>query len=118
MSPYEYWASTSTHEYMRDRAKEYVAEQKFSDALLLYRELMITGVDPIIYYEAANCLYQLGDYVTAADYLEKSINLNDRRWSSFNLMGACYEKLGNTSRAIFAYSRARALKPEDRKSVV
>ena len=113
MTRHDYWASTSTHEYMRDRAKEYVAEQKFSDALLLYRELMATGVDPIIYYEAASCLYQLGDYINAADYLEKSVHLNDRRWSSFNLMGACYEKLGNTTRAIYAYTRARALKPDD-----
>ena len=113
MAPHDYWASTSTHEYMRNRAKEYITEQKFSDALLLYRELMATGADSIVYYEAALCHYNLGTYIAAVELLEKSIQLNDRRWSSYNLLGACYEKLSQTDKAIYAYSRARGLKPDD-----
>ena len=112
MSRIDYWATTSTHEYVYQKAGEYYSDGKYGDALTLYRELMNSGVDDDLYYNAALCCNKLGEFKQAADYLEKSLALNDRRFDAFVLLAEIYSGANENSKAIYNYTRARALKPD------
>ncbi len=112
MSRIDYWASTSTHEYVYEKAGEYYIEGRYSHALKLYKELMNSGVDDSLYYNAALCCHKLNELKMAADYLEKSLTLNDRRFDAFVLLAEVYTSQGQYGKAIYDYVRARALKPD------
>ncbi len=112
MSRIDYWAGASTNEYVYDKAGEYYSNGNYDDALTLYRELMNSGVDDDLYYKSALCCNKLGDYNQAAEYLEKSLRLNDRRFDAFILLAEIYTMQGRNSGAIYNYTRARALKPD------
>ncbi len=112
MSRIDYWATTSTHEYMNEKAWEYYSNGKYIDALTLYTELMNSGVDDELYYNAALCCNKLNKLQQSAEFLEKSLALNDRRFDGFILLAEIYTKLNFLKKAIYNYTRARALKPD------
>lgn len=107
-----YLASTSTFGYVYEKAGEYYANGNYGDALILYRELMSSGVDDDLYYNAACCCEKMNNLDQAADYLEKSLKLNDRRFDGFVLLAEIYNKNGDFTKSIYNYTRARALKPD------
>ena len=112
MSRIDYWATTSTHEYMYEKAWEYYSNGNYTDALTLYSELMNSGVDDELYYNAALCCNKLNKQEQAVEFLEKSLALNDRRFDGFILLAEIYTSLNSASKAIYNYTRARALKPD------
>ncbi len=118
MGRFEYVASSSTYDYMLDKASEFYSEGNYSDALVLYLEIMNTGVDDSIYYQTALCYNKLNNLDKAVEYLEKSLALNDRRLSAFVMLAEIYSKLGDNKKAIYNYLRARTIKPDHSASIL
>ena len=118
MSEHDYWASTSTYDFMLDKADGYFDEGKFNDALIIYKNLSANGVDDEMYFKIASCYYNLKNFEKAIIYFEKSLQLNKRRWSAFNYLADSYEQIGEISKAIHNYSWARTLKPDEVFSVL
>lgn len=117
-SKHEYWASDSTYEIEWDRARELHDSGRFSDALILYRGLMANGVNADIYYETGCCYYGLKDFERAIIFFEKSLQLNDRRWSCLTKLADCYYNQNDFSKAIYNATRARTLKPDDLQEIL
>lgn len=60
--------------------------------------------------------FQLGDYSTAVEYLEKAVNTSEPSATILEHLGDTYSKLGNELKAIEAYSNALKKSP-DRTSI-
>ncbi len=118
MGRFEYVASSSTYDYMLEKAAEFYSEGNYSDALVLYLEIMNTGVDDSLYYQTALCYNKLNQRDKAVEYLEKSLALNDRRLSAFVLLAEIYSNSGDNKKAIYNYMRARAIKPDHSASIL
>lgn len=112
-SRFDYWASDSTYEYTLDRARECYDTGQYADALILYRQLMANGVDSDTYFEAGCCYHKLTDYPHAATLFEKSLQLNNRRWSAYIRLADCYYQLKDCKKAIHNGMQGRTLRPDD-----
>lgn len=112
-SRFDYWASDSTYEYTLEKARECYDSGRYGDALIMYHQLMSTGVDADTYFEAGCCYHKLLDYERAIILFEKSLQLNERRWSALTRLADCYYKLKEYNKAIHTGMRARTLKPDD-----
>ena len=117
-SRFDYWASDSTYEYTLEKARECYDSGRYVDALILYQQVMTTGVDSDTYFEAACCYHKLAEYSRAVVLFEKSLQLNNRRWSAFVRLADCYYQLKEYKKAINNEMRARTLKPDDLLSIL
>ncbi len=116
MSRYNFVASDSTYELAWDRAREFYNEGRYSEALVIYLELLSHGLDSDLAYEAGSCYYYLKEYSKAIPLLENSVQLNDRRFIAFTTLANCYQNTNNPRKAIYNFTRARGLKPDDANS--
>ncbi len=100
--------------------KKYIANNNYASgnyifALELYDELIVLtdSNDYDILFITAVCNYNIKRYSEALKLYEKALELNPESSSSYNNIGAIYEKQGNYEKAQEYYEKAYEIEPED-----
>lgn len=95
----------------------YVQQKKFADAERVFRDLQQRYPDQETgYYGMARNLQEQGKQRDAIPYFEKAIAIEARSHFYYRL-GQCYQAANDKARAVGAYEKALALKPELRKKM-
>ena len=87
-------------------------EERFLDALKVYRKaLLIGGPDAEICYGLARVLFVLGKKESAAERFRQTVEVDPMHASGWNSLGVVLEELGEPEEAVAAYQMALKAEP-------
>lgn len=99
--------SQTNQEIAREKGKQAINledEGKFTEAIKLLEEAQKLDTSSLIYpYELGYSYYSMKDYQRAVTYLESIITHPKAGEEYFQLLGNCYDNLGNSDRALKTY---------------
>ena len=97
------------------RAKEFMAEGKFADAVLLYRELnLAVPNNPGLMLDLGMALQMAGDERKSLPPLETAVKLDPKLAPAWLFLGAAHLQLGQTPAAVEALKTVLSLQPDHR----
>ena len=97
------------------RAKEFMAEGKFADAVLLYRELnLAVPNNPGLMLDLGMALQMAGDERKSLPPLETAVKLDPKLAPAWLFLGAAHLQLGQTPAAVEAQKTVLSLQPDHR----
>jgi tetratricopeptide (TPR) repeat protein len=109
----------TNQEIARDKGKQAIRLEdagKFSEAIKLLEEAQKLDESSIAYpYELGYSYYGLNDYKKAITYLEGIINHPNVYEEVFQLLGNCYDNLGNSDKALNTYDAGLVRFPKSGK---
>ncbi len=97
------------------RAKEFMAEGKFADAVLLYRELnLAVPNNPGLMLDLGMALQMAGDERKSLPPLETAVKLDPKLAPAWLFLGAAHLQLGQTPAGVEALKTVLSLQPDHR----
>jgi tetratricopeptide (TPR) repeat protein len=118
-------ANTLDSEVLQDMQRDilvnighsYVQEKKFADSERVFRDLTLRYPNQAVgSYGMGKSLQEQGKHKEAIAYLEKSIGIEANAYAYYR-MGQCWQASSDKPKAIIAYEKALAVKPELRKKM-
>ena len=90
----------------------YDQSKNYKKAIDMYREANDKDASPVIYRRISDCYYQLGDFESALDQIDKSINIDSTDLTNMaRRANILYEK-GNVDLAIKEWDKVLSAQPE------